>query len=258
MKSYLTVREIEYDSVDISTDPTGLDRLRELGALTTPVLAIGTHWVSGAAFDRLDEFFRTEGLSASKADEGPVIGEAVGNVFGDGEHVILSPPELATRLDQLMGKAIRYTRELRADMLDQPLPVRGKERMVRGLAFHIGQAAQSPLWAVARIPIVKSMEEYDPPEVLATADDLAGHLAVMRDRLRAALEPGSERQWPTGIVETFHGPYTWHGMLERTCWHVATHLRQLASLLVDYGVDASAGLSDEDVAHLPMPIVVWS
>lgn len=245
--------------MDISTDPTGLTRLRELGALTTPVLAIGTNWVSGAAFDRLDTFFRTAGASSMQSDGGPEIGRAVGDVFKDGEPVILTEAQLAVRLDQLMDKAIQYTRALRADMLDQPLPVRGKDgRTVRGLAYHIGQAAQSPLWAVARIPIVKPMEEYDPPPELAAAEDLARHLEHMRDRLYASLAPGNEEQWPTEIVETFHGPYTWHGMLERTCWHVATHLRQLASLLVDYGVDPTAGLSDDDVANLPMPTVVWS
>jgi hypothetical protein len=245
--------------VDISTDPTGFARLRDLGALTTPVLAIGSRWVSGAAFDRLDEFFRTEGASAMQSEDGPVVGQAVGDVLGQGQGHILSEAQLAQRLDQLMDKAVRYTRRLRTDMLDQPLPVRGKDgRTVRGLAFHIGQAAQSPLWAVARIPIVKSMEEYDPPAELVSAEDVAIHLAHMRERLRAALAPGNEDQWPTDIVATFHGPYTWHGMLERTCWHVGTHLRQLASLLVDYGVDETAGLSAEDVANLPMPTVVWS
>lgn len=194
-----------------------------------------------------------------QSEDGPVVGEAVGDVLGHGQGLILSEAQLAQRLDQLMDKAIRYTRRLRADMLDQPLPVRGKDgRTVRGLAFHIGQAAQSPLWAVAKIPIVKSMEEYDPPAELVTAEDVAAHLAHMRERLHAALAPGNEDQWPTDIVATFHGPYTWHGMLERTCWHTATHLRQLASLLVDYGVDETAGLSAEDVANLPMPIVVWS
>jgi hypothetical protein len=248
--------------VDISTDPTGLDRLKELGAFTTPVLAIGTRWVSGAAFDRLDEFFRTEGASAASADRGPLIGAAVGNVFGgglgEGERVILTKAELVARLDQLMNKAIAFTLSLRAEILDDPLPVRGKDgRTVRGLAFHIGQAAQSPLWAVDRIPIIKSMEEYDPPAELRSAEDLARHLERMRDRLRRALAPGNAENWPTGTVETFHGPYTWHGMLERTCWHAATHIRQLASLLVDYGIDANAGLSDEDVANLPMPTIVW-
>jgi hypothetical protein len=227
--------------------------------LTTPVLAIGTRWVSGAAFDRLDEFFRTEGASAMQGEDGPLVGQAVGDVFGKAPPVPLSQAELVRRLDQLMDRAVRYTAMLRKDMLDQPLPVRGKDgRTVRGLAFHIGQAAQSPLWAIDRVPIVKSMEEYDPPQELITADDLAAHLTHMRSRLRDALAPGREDAWPTEIVATFHGPYTWHGLLERTCWHVATHLRQLASLLVEYEVDPTAGLSEDDVAGLPMPIVVWS
>jgi hypothetical protein len=257
VKSYLAVRQIEYDSVDISTDPAGFARLRELGALTTPVLAIGKRWVSGAAFDRLDEFFRTAGGSAVPGDAGPVIGQAVGNVFGQGERVILDAWQLSARLDSLMATAVRYTRKLRDDMLAQPLPVRGKDgRTVRGLAFHIGQAAQAPLWALARIPIVKPMEEYDPPSHLQSAENLATHLEGMGERLRAAL--ATDDEWPAGIVETFHGPYTWHGLLERTCWHVATHLRQLAWLLVDYGVDAEAGLSAADMENLPMPTVVWS
>jgi hypothetical protein len=62
---------------------------------------------------------------------------------------------------------------------------------------------------------------------------------------------------PTEAVEYFHGPYSFHGLLERTTWHVATHLRQLAWILVESGIDGEAGLTPEDTAALPIPTAVW-
>jgi hypothetical protein len=228
-----------------------------LGAITTPVVAIGEHWISGAAFDRLDDFFRSNGASAAAPARDQPIGQAVGDVFAaDGATVILDERQLGERLDGLLAKAVRYTAALSDDLLPVPLPERGKEgRTVRGLTWHIGQVAQDPLRAAVGVAIVKPMHEYDPPPELDTAAGLAARIAGIRADLAELLAPGTTL--PTGVVEYFHGPYSFHGLLERTTWHVATHLRQLAWILVESGIDRDACLTPEETAALPMPIVVW-
>jgi hypothetical protein len=256
VKSYLTVREIDYDSIDVTADPAGYEQMRALGALTTPVVAIGEQWISGAAFDRLEAFFRTNG--ADDGGDGRLVGTAVGNVFaaGDAPAVVLDETQLANRLDALLAKAARYLRALPADLLPVPLPERGKEgRTVCGLGWHLGQVAQDPLRAAGGVPIIKAMHEYDPPDTMTSGEALAQRC----DRVRGELATlwSTDAPLPAGPVEYFHGPYTFHGLLERTTWHVATHLRQLAWVLVESGIDTGAGLTADETADLPMPMAVW-
>ena len=243
--------------MDITADPTGLDRLVALGARTAPVVAIGNDWIGGATFDRLDDFFRTAGGSAGHSPSDARPGAAVGNVFCDDDEGILDEEQLVARLDTLLEKTIAYIYKLPLDILDRPLPVRGDEgRTVRGLAFHTAQVARDPVRAAEGVPIVKSMHEYDPPADLQTPADLARTAGLVREQLQT--------WWSTapkppdyGVVDYFQGPYTFHGLLERSAWHVATHLRQLAWILVDADIDPVAGLSAADSLCLPIPPVVW-
>jgi hypothetical protein len=219
---------------------------------------LGDKWVGGAAFDRIKEFLRTAGASGVAEASEAAAGGAVGNVFSTGEAaIVLDESTLLTRLDGLLDKAIRYIGEVPQAMLDEPLPERGDEgRTVRGLAFHMGQVAYDPLRAYNGTAILKSMHEYDPPVWLYTSEDLAQEAALVRERLR--------KWWaridkPVTIdhVVYYQGPYTFHGLVERCTWHVATHVRQLAWLLVESGIDPDARLTDDDVHGLPMPRGVW-
>ncbi|MCY4094631.1 MAG: hypothetical protein OXG05_05810 [Gammaproteobacteria bacterium] len=58
-------------------------------------------------------------------------------------------------------------------------------------------------------------------------------------------------------VETYFGFASLHYVLERSTWHIAQHLRQLASLMHD--IDTSImPTSDEGLFDgLPIPIEVW-
>jgi hypothetical protein len=222
------------------------------------VLALGDKWVGGAAFDRIKEFLRTAGASGVDDASEAAAGGAVGNVFATGEPaIVLDESTLLARLDGLLSKAMLYIAEVPEPMLDEPLPVRGDEgRTVRGLAFHMYQVAYDPLRAYDGTAILKSMHEYDPPGWLHTSADLAAEAELVRERLR--------KWWaridkPVTIdhVVYYQGPYTFHGLLERCTWHCATHVRQLASLLVESGIDPEARLTEEDVHGLPMPRGVW-
>ena len=164
---------------------------------------------------------------------------------------------MLARIEALLAKAAGYIRELPQGMLDDRLPERGDEgRTVRGLAFHIGQIGYDALRAADGKPILKSMHEYDPPGWLHTPEDLAAEAELVGDRLRA-WSARTPRPFTYGTVDYYQGPYTFHGLLERSTWHVATHLRQLAWLLAEGGIDAGAALTDDDVRGLPIPAAVW-
>ena len=230
-----------------------------LGAQTTPVVAIGNKWVGGAAFDRLDEFFATAGASGVSSAEDSTVGTAVGNVFSESEQgIILDEDTLMVRLETLLNKTIAGIDRALPALLDRPLPVRGNEgRTVRGLMYHIAQVARDPLRAADRIPIIKAMHEYDPPDDLRTPRDLAGLTDQVLTQLREWWAAAPETTH-LGVVDYYQGPYTFHGLLERCTWHVATHLRQLAWMLEDAGIKSDAGLTAEDTYGLPIPPTVWS
>ena len=187
------------------------------------------------------------------------VGGPVGNVFSiDEAEIILDEESLITRLDTLLAKTIVAICEMPVALLDQPLPVRGKEgRTVRGLAFHLGEVALDPTRAAEGIAIVKAMHEYDPPDSLRTPHDLATAAEVVRNRL-AEWWVMADKPLDLGVIDYYQGPYTFHGLLERTAWHVAMHLRQLAWILADEGIGSNAGLTAEDTLYLPMPPSVWS
>ena len=45
--------------------------------------------------------------------------------------------------------------------------------------------------------------------------------------------------------------------MERTVWHAAQHLRQLAALLEAAGATPADRLTDADAAGLPLPREIW-
>ena len=58
-------------------------------------------------------------------------------------------------------------------------------------------------------------------------------------------------------MEVYFGTTSRHEMLERTVWHTTQHVRQLASLLEQAGVQPDAPLSAADIAGLPLTDKVW-
>jgi hypothetical protein len=58
-------------------------------------------------------------------------------------------------------------------------------------------------------------------------------------------------------VPTYFGGTTRHEMLERTVWHSAQHVRQIASLLDRAGVAPDRPLTADDIRGLPLTEMVW-
>lgn len=58
-------------------------------------------------------------------------------------------------------------------------------------------------------------------------------------------------------VKTFFGMQPIHMLFERSTWHSAQHVRQLAVVLERYRIEPDGRLTAEDLAGLPLPERLW-
>ncbi len=59
------------------------------------------------------------------------------------------------------------------------------------------------------------------------------------------------------MINVYYGRQPVHGVLERSTWHSAQHIRQLALVLDEFGERGSAELRPDAYNGLPMPAGVW-
>ena len=95
-----------------------------------------------------------------------------------------------------------------------------------------------------------------PPVMLETSADLAGFGVEVKVRFNAWWK-ASQKQDFSHHVPTYFGGTTRHEMLERTVWHTAQHVRQIASLLKLAGVSPERPLSPHQLKGLPLTEAIW-
>ena len=167
----------------------------------------------------------------------------------------LSPEELSAKLDRILETAIRLTRQMPDEHLEDLLP--NRPRSWRVLMHHIYQipVAFLEMEELGRTLTYEALTE-PPPAVMRTSAAIADHGEAVRARFnawwsRAAGDDFSSR------VPTYFGGTTRHEMLERTVWHTAQHVRQVASLLEQAGVAPDRPLAGDDLRGLPLTDKVW-
>ena len=167
----------------------------------------------------------------------------------------LSPEELSAKLDRILETAIRLTRQMPDEHLENLLP--NRPRSWRVLMHHIYQipVAFLEMEELGRTLTYEALTE-PPPAVMRTSAAIADHGEAVRARFnawwsRAAGEDFSSR------VPTYFGTTTRHEMLERTVWHSAQHVRQVASLLAQAEVAPDRPLAADDLRGLPLTDKVW-
>ena len=167
----------------------------------------------------------------------------------------LTPDELAGRFESILETAIRLVRQMPDDRLEDELP--NRPRSWRVLMHHVFQIPTAFL----------NMEEtggtltYEdlvaaPPEDLATSADIAEFGRIVERRFQDWWTRAEGEDF-SGDVPTYFGPTTRHEVLERTVWHSAQHVRQVASLLDQAGVTPDRPLSQNDVRGLPLTETIW-
>ncbi|HUN68159.1 MAG TPA: DinB family protein [Burkholderiales bacterium] len=175
--------------------------------------------------------------------------------LGEAGGPVLAPAALAARADVVLATAARLVRQFPDSALENVLP--NRPRSWRVLAHHVFQI---PV-AFLEMEEKGTRLEYEvmtaaPPEDMRTGASIAAFGEAVRQRFAAWWARTAAADF-TQPVETYFGGTSRHEMLERTVWHSAQHVRQLATLLESIGVAPDQPLGAAEIRGLPLTDKVW-
>lgn len=230
-KEFLARHGIAYESIDVRAVPGAMESLTALGARSIPVVARGDAWTYAQDLDTLAAFV---GVARTDAR--------------------LPPDVLVARLDALLEVAAGHARQLPDDALERTLPGRA-DRAGADLAFHVACVVDALLDAGTggRLTFEHFLRRPEGPG--RSREALATRLAESRIALQRWWSASAGTRPAT--VDTYYGEQPLHGVLERTAWHVAQHVRQLQSLVEQAGLEPAARLSARELEGLPLPDGLW-
>ena len=207
--------------------------LRELGARSVPVVARDGRFVFAQVIGDVIEFLD---LPDDTAPE-------------------LSPTELAAKLDRILETAVRLTRQMPDERLEDLLP--NRPRSWRVLMHHVYQipVAFLDMEEQGETLTYEALTE-PPPDSMRSSEAVADHGEGVRVRFNEWWDRVDGEDF-SGRVPTYFGGTTRHEMLERTVWHTAQHVRQVASLLERAGVAPDRPPAAGDLRGLPLTDKVW-
>ena len=219
--------------MNVLEDEGGLERLRALGARSVPVVSRGAEFVFAQVIKDVVDFL---GLTD---DTGPE----------------LSPADLAARYRHVLETAVRLTRQMPDDRLENELP--NRPRSWRVLMHHLFQIPNAFLdMDESGRPMRYEDVTAPPPGDIRSSADIAAFGERTRERFRRWWEAVCDEDFDREMMVYF-GATSRHEMLERTVWHSTQHVRQLASLLERSGIQPDAPLTSEDLRGLPLTEKVW-
>ena len=223
---------VEFEAVNVDASPSALKELERLGVPLVPAVAIG---------DRVVHGWNPKGVA-----------ELLGVDYV--EPVRLEPVELVERLDRILGAAQRAIRQVPAEKLETKPPER--DRTVRDLGYHIFRLSVAFPLAVEQNRFPEDWLTEPTPRSLRDGEAIARYGGGVRSQLKEWYHeaPAEAFDW---VVDTYYGPQTVWGLLERTTWHAAQHLRQLYALLERMGVLPDRPLTGADFQGLPLPEALW-
>lgn len=230
-KEFLREHGVAFRSVNVRTEPRAMTELAAIGVRSVPVVRRGDDFVLGQDLGALAAF--------------------IGVTFGAER---LPPSLLIERLCALLEAGAAFTRALSPEKAETLIAGR-PDRAYLDLGFHMAMIVQGFLDAAEGGELTFEHFERRPPEGTRNT----AHVATTMDERRAALSRWWQRasgRLPT-TLKTYYGEQPWHGVLERTAWHVAQHARQLEHICVALGVGGGTRLSARELAGLPLPDAVW-
>jgi glutaredoxin len=229
-KEFLSQHGVDYESINVRATPGAMEELAGFGLRSVPAVSNGER--------------------AIYAQE---IREVAAFVGIDFEQRALPPDELIARLDRILAAAERYLGQLPDVRIDDRLP--GRNRSWRDLGYHLFVIVQGFLDAARGGELTEEHFLRKPPPEIAGFGDCAAFGAVVREDL-ADWWIAVGRALP-GEVSTYYGRQPAHTVLERSCWHVAQHVRQLMALLEIAGISPDGPLGPAELDGLPLPEKVW-
>ncbi|MFM9972066.1 MAG: hypothetical protein ACKVQK_27100 [Burkholderiales bacterium] len=167
----------------------------------------------------------------------------------------LAPEDLIARTDAFMSACQRYARQFPANLLRQQLPYRDWDYLK--LVHHVFFIAQvfvnqmrsvgAPVTAAYQMPVPAEMDSFEA-------------CAVYGDQMRALLREwwhSPDRIAFDRIFKARDGDRSAHQVLERACWHIGQHVRQVEHMLAENGIAPNGPLTAEILDRLPLPKNVW-
>jgi len=170
------------------------------------------------------------------------------------DKVRLSPPDLAARLDRILGTTEALLHRFDAAAFAWKPPER--DRSVGDLGYHVFRVGLSFIDTLDRDGLKESWFGERPPAEIADGPALARYGALVRARLTGWFAGAAPDEYAR-TVNTYYGPQGAHELLERTTWHAGQHLRQLYDLANRLKITPPAPLPPDIFSGLPMPESVW-
>lgn len=229
-KEFLRANGIEFESVNVLADAGAFERLARLGVKSVPVVTHGDQFVLG---QDLDEVARFVGVTVNRER--------------------LDVPVLVARVMALLDIAAAGSERLPDGSLRTCLP--GRERTYLDLAYHVPQIVVGFLDAALGGRLTYEHFERLPPEHVRTGAD-AARLTRSVTQAVAVWWDANQSRLPASL-DTYYGTQPLAGVLERTTWHVAQHVRQLDRVLDLLGVQDRPALPAALLEHLPLPADAW-
>lgn len=221
--------------VDVLNDSGGRERLLALGVRNVPVVSKGDQFVFGQNLEDVAEFVGLHGTG----------------------HTPLPPEQLITKWVNVLRSAQRYIRQIPNDRINERV-IPNRDRSIRLLSHHLFRIGEAFLeTAVDGVEYAVQLANVPPKDgTFMTGDEIARYGDTVIARLQKwwdGLADKSCRQ----KVKTFFGMQPIHMLYERSTWHSAQHVRQLAAVLERYGIEPDGRLTAEDLAGLPLPERLW-
>lgn len=231
-KEFLSSHNIDHDSIDIQSDPTGFALLQSLGAKSVPVVSRGEDFVFGQSIGDVAEFL---GIDVDTRPQ-------------------LSPAQLVEKLELIVSAAQRYVGQFPPEAADQD--VLDRRRTHRQLSFHVFRVVEALIVCAQGRELTYQYYADQPPDEMIHFDQIAGYGGEVRQKL-LDWWAGVEDRDCQGPVQTYFGEKPLHEVMERTTWHAGQHVRQFMMLLERMDIEPDQPLTPEDFAGLPMPQKVW-
>jgi hypothetical protein len=216
----------------VTSDGEGLAALARLGLRAVPVVSRGDDFVHAVDLAAVSRFLD---LAAPAAPA-------------------LAPDELVARLDVILVAALCSWCQIPPDKLNDN--VRNRDRILLGLGHHIFRVVEAMLDAAGGRELRETDFTAPPPSGMTNVEAVADYGDAVRARVKAWWD-GEADPLARRAVATYYGPQSLHELLERTCWHAAQHVRQLAMALQDLGIAPARPLTEAELSGLPLPDKVW-
>lgn len=226
-KEFLTKHGVGFESINVLTEPGALGEMEALGARSVPVVARGTDFVAGQNLDELAAFIGVARQTAA-----------------------LPVDALAGRVVELMDHAQRQLAAMPKDAVSIELR---PGRTLADLGYHVFAIVEGFLDAARGGELSESYFTKLPEQSWSLGQIEAAGVEVQK-AFAAWRESDAET---TGSLATYYGPQSLQALLERTAWHVAQHLRQIAAVVRTLPGNEPCDVPARLLTGLPMPDRVW-